>query len=216
MLPKDYYTILGVLPDATDAEIKQSYRKLAMKYHPDKNPEDSVSEATFKEIAEAYEILSDRVKREDYHYKRLYTYNYSFKKSPTITPASILKAAFTLKNMVKSSDPYRINRDALSFQLEQVLSEKHLEVLEKEKATAINLEIINVVLVSAKLLTIDLLINLLPKLTKLANENQVALDKIDILVNQKKKEAKWEKVKPFIAVGVTIILCIIMYIIGKQ
>lgn len=216
MLPKDYYTILGVLPDASEAEIKQSYRKLAMKYHPDKNPEDSVSEATFKEIAEAYEILSDREKREDYHYKRLYTFNYSFKKSPTITPASILKAAFTLRDMVKRSDPYRINRDALYFQIEQLLSEKHLYVLEKEKAPAINLEIINAVLLSAKLLTADLVINLLPKLTNLANENQSALAKISLLVNQKKKEAKWEKAKPYIAICVTITLCIIMYIIGKQ
>ena len=57
----DYYEILGVGKDATEAELKKAYRKLALKYHPDKNP-DNVEEATktFKQISEAYDILSDR------------------------------------------------------------------------------------------------------------------------------------------------------------
>ncbi len=56
---KDYYQILGVKPEASPEEIKRSYRRLALKYHPDKNPGDTIAEAAFKEIAEAYEILSD-------------------------------------------------------------------------------------------------------------------------------------------------------------
>jgi curved DNA-binding protein CbpA len=75
MSSKNYYIILGVKPMASADEIKRSYRRLAFKYHPDKNPDDLLSEATFREIAEAYEILSDPKKREDYHYKNLYTHN---------------------------------------------------------------------------------------------------------------------------------------------
>ena len=55
---KDYYKILGVGRNATDDELKKAYRKLALKYHPDKN-KDPGAEDRFKEIAEAYEILSD-------------------------------------------------------------------------------------------------------------------------------------------------------------
>ena len=63
---KDYYTTLGVAKTATDKEIKQAFRKLARKYHPDVNPGDKGAEAKFKEVNEANEVLSDPVKRKKY------------------------------------------------------------------------------------------------------------------------------------------------------
>src|SRR5688572_10808245 len=63
---RDFYEILGVSKNASADEIKKSYRKVAMQYHPDRNPGDKVSEEKFKEAAEAYEILSDEDKRSQY------------------------------------------------------------------------------------------------------------------------------------------------------
>ncbi|MCG2589319.1 DnaJ C-terminal domain-containing protein [Rhodohalobacter sulfatireducens] len=63
---KDYYNILGVSRDASQDEIKKKYRKLAAKYHPDKNPDDKSAEDKFKEIGEAYEVLKDPEKRKLY------------------------------------------------------------------------------------------------------------------------------------------------------
>lgn len=63
---KDYYNILGVSRDASQDEIRKKYRKLAAKYHPDKNPDDKSAEDKFKEIGEAYEVLKDPEKRKLY------------------------------------------------------------------------------------------------------------------------------------------------------
>jgi curved DNA-binding protein len=63
---KDYYASLGVSKDASTEEIKKAYRKLALKYHPDKNPGDQKAEEKFKEITEAYAVLSDAEKRRQY------------------------------------------------------------------------------------------------------------------------------------------------------
>lgn len=66
MAKRDYYEVLGVGKNANDDEIKKAYRKLAIKYHPDKNPGDSAAEDKFKEAAEAYEVLSNSQKRQQY------------------------------------------------------------------------------------------------------------------------------------------------------
>src|SRR6185295_7601245 len=63
---KDYYSTLGVATTATEKEVKQAYRKLARKHHPDVNPKDKSAEAKFKEINEAYEVLGDPDKRKKY------------------------------------------------------------------------------------------------------------------------------------------------------
>ncbi len=69
MIKKDYYEILGVKKTASEEELKKNYRKIAMQFHPDKNPGNKQAEEKFKEAAEAYEVLSDKQKREIYdHY----------------------------------------------------------------------------------------------------------------------------------------------------
>jgi molecular chaperone DnaJ len=63
---RDYYEVLGVAKNASEADIKKAYRKLALQYHPDKNPDDKQAEEKFKEAAEAYEVLSNPEKRSRY------------------------------------------------------------------------------------------------------------------------------------------------------
>lgn len=63
---RDYYEVLGVAKGASEEEIKKAYRKMAIKYHPDKNPDDPTAEDKFKEAAEAYEVLSNAEKRQRY------------------------------------------------------------------------------------------------------------------------------------------------------
>ena len=66
MVKRDYYEILDVSRNASDDELKKSYRRLALKFHPDRNPNDPVAEEKFKEAAEAYDVLNDPEKRSLY------------------------------------------------------------------------------------------------------------------------------------------------------
>ncbi|MGB7182595.1 MAG: DnaJ domain-containing protein, partial [Burkholderiaceae bacterium] len=66
MAKKDYYEVLGVSKNASDEDLKRAYRRMAMKFHPDRNPDDKSAEAKFKEAKEAYEILTDAEKRNAY------------------------------------------------------------------------------------------------------------------------------------------------------
>ena len=66
MAKRDYYEVLGVIKSASSEEIKKAYRKLALKYHPDKNKGDKASENKFKEASEAYHVLSNKERRTNY------------------------------------------------------------------------------------------------------------------------------------------------------
>ena len=71
-LTDDFYKTLGVSEDASESDIKKAYRKLSRKYHPDLNPDDKQAEKKFKEISEAYDVLSDKKQREEYDQIRRY------------------------------------------------------------------------------------------------------------------------------------------------
>lgn len=74
-LPADYYEMLGVNKNATQDEIRSAFRKMALKYHPDRNPGNKEAEKSFKQISAAYEILSDEDKRRRYDHGESVTAN---------------------------------------------------------------------------------------------------------------------------------------------
>ena len=99
---KDYYKILGVDKNANDSEIKKQYRKLAKKYHPDVNQNDEVASNKFKEINEAYEVLSDKEKRKQYD---MFGSNYNFSGGDNFDPRNYgFSASYSTSDMGGFSD----------------------------------------------------------------------------------------------------------------
>ena len=215
MSSKDYYQLLGVKSNASTEEIKKSYRRLALKYHPDKNPGDLLAEAVFKEIAEAYDVLSDAKKREDYHYKRFYTYNYKYAAAQTATPQSILNDAIKLQKLVEKADPFRINRDALLFQLQQILSADNLSLLLEKKQAGINKAIVETILIVCKPLQYTYSEIIAEQLCILAIGNDNLEKKISEFLNNQRKKDTWRRYKVVAALLVAIILCLIIFLISK-
>ena len=215
MSSKDYYQLLGVKSNASTEEIKKSYRRLALKYHPDKNPGDLLAEAVFKEIAEAYDVLSDAKKREDYHYKRFYTYNYKHAAAQTATPQSILNDAIKLQKLIEKADPFRINRDALLFQLQQILSTDNLSLLLEKKQAGINKAIVETILIVCKPLQYTYSEIIAEQLCILAVGNDNLEKKISEFLNNQRKKDTWRRYKVVAALLVAIILCLIIFLISK-
>lgn len=121
----DYYKILNVKKDATQDEIKKSYHKLALKYHPDKNDNKEEAEKKFKEIVEAYEVLSDPDKRARYNISIKLNEEYRFELSPDILKFS--RYFFSQKNIDKFQDlagnvNKEMNNIGLNINLENVFN----------------------------------------------------------------------------------------------
>ena len=88
--PKGYYKLLDLTKDSSDKDIKKKYRKMALRYHPDKNPNDTQAEETFKKIAEAYQVLSDKHTRAEYDNISVHT-PFTFSQTNTFDPFAIFK-----------------------------------------------------------------------------------------------------------------------------
>ena len=150
---KNYYRILNLKPEATQAEIKKAYRQLAVKYHPDKNGGDSGSEERFKEIAEAYLILGDTAKRNAYDFSKGYRNNFrdSSAASQGQTPSTFLILFKKVKNRVLDSGG-RINQNALFKVIDDLLTDENIRFLINYGDTGTNSIIIDDIVTSSTFL----------------------------------------------------------------
>ncbi|UAY54907.1 J domain-containing protein [Arachidicoccus terrestris] len=209
MQGKNYYQILGVSPSASGAEIKAAYRRLALIYHPDKNSEDLASGYVFAEINEAYQVLSDKTSRADYH-RNFETAGRKFKSGGTVffSAELLLIKLEHMKKALSETDPYRMNTDAVFEELQQLFSAYHLVILEKENNTMLSRQITGNCL--------DLLIYL-PK-----NEQLMILEDLkrlpglpeDIIIQylqQQKQRWFWNRYKTVLVILLTLALCLLLF-----
>lgn len=213
---KDYYKILEVQPTATIAQIKKSFRQLAQTYHPDKNPDNAAAEAKFREVQEAYETLTDTVKREEYNYKRWYsrTINKPFADEP-MDPVAILNECIRLDNYMHTVNPLRVDFDGLSYHIRQLLNDKNIRILQQFNDEHTNTAIIEKILASASILPFKYIEPVTSLLFRIAGDNETFKWQIETFMHQQKQKANWQKYKTAFVVAVTIILCWIIYIIAR-
>lgn len=206
---KDYYAILGVPPTASHQAIKSAFRKMALETHPDTNPDNQNNSFSFNQLKEAYDVLGNPQKRQDYHYARFFK-PLKIKDEPTV--AEILLQSQQLHALVGAIDPYRVDYDNLMNKIESILSVLYINIL-KQKATENDIrQFITEQLFCISHLPYSLAAPYLLRLKNIAGDSKPLLLIIDEARKRKKLQSLWEKYQTLAAFLIAIIICIIMYI----
>ncbi len=215
-MKKDYYKILEVAPNASAGDIKKSYRRLAIKHHPDKNNGNKVSEAHFKEVLEAYRVLSDEKSRSDYNFRtNANNYNGTGQKPKgpaPVTAQTLLHQTIELKKKVTLLDPYRMNKVAVFQQIEHLLSRQNLAMLKQQNDVRINKKIIDEILVCARYLPYVYVEKICFQLAAIAGTDNGTYQRIYQFSKQVRLQTYWNKYK---VIGAIVLTLIFLYLIFR-
>ncbi len=213
MALKDYYKILEISSTASPVDIKKAYRRLALKYHPDKNFGNELYEAKFKEISEAYNILSDTTKRKDYNFQRNnQSQSYSKRKtySPT-TPQTILNQAIEFRKKVAVLDQHRMNKGALYEQIQILLSRQNIHLLQENNDPQLNKRIIEDIMFCSRFLPFVHVERICFQLTALAGPDNYMYQTIYNFSKQIRIQSYWNRYKIIAALIVALLFCLLMF-----
>ncbi|WP_276500580.1 DnaJ domain-containing protein [Terrimonas pollutisoli] len=213
---KDYYSILELEPSATGEEIKKAYRRLAHTYHPDKKQDDLYATAKFGEIKEAYEVLSNPLKKDYYLQQRWYAQSMGKKiKQELVTPVSILKQLLELDRYVSKLDAHRMYHRGLYDHLITILSDENITLINSFNDPAINKEIILSTFKSSRPLPYQYIQLLSERLTKLTTNDTQITARIEQFKRQHKQTDTWEKRKVWFMLFIVLCLCLIIFLSSR-
>ena len=210
---KDYYTILNVKPDAPATVIKQSYRKLAIKYHPDRNADDALSAAVFTEIAEAYSVLSNPSARKNYNNQRYHTGISEYVK-PAETIEKILDNASDLKKKIQYADPFRFNREALLYFIKQLLPADIASLSQTDIKK--QQQLFELIIWFCKFLDSSQIKNLMQLIAPWITQQYALKNQLEEIIKEHIKKERWEKYKTPFALLLAILLCALIFFVTRH
>ncbi len=215
MALKDYYHLLHVPAGATVLEIRKAFRKLAMEYHPDKHQNNKEYTSLFREIQEAYSVLSDPQKREVYHYQRWLEKSMGHELDTALDADQILLLFTKTEQYLATVDWYRTSNDALLTPLLE-LSENRIATIKRssdDKAghTALDLALRCAARLSSR--GIPALMDRLKELLCTYPEKEMAWQ---TLLEKTKKKEKIDSAKVPLIILVTLILCLGFFLLTRQ
>lgn len=214
---KDYYKTLNIPVNASPADIKKAYRVLAMRFHPDKNAGDKYAEAFFKELQEAYSVLSKPHERRVYTQKRFYNTASAqkFEGNGALTPVHFLEDCKQLETYVRSLDFFRMDKIGLHDHIIRLLSPSSIHMLERFGEISTNDKIVEAILNSIQPLPLALAKNITTILSKIQSKSAQTSERINAFIKRKKQEAFWERYQIPILIVVTLFICVIIYELSK-
>jgi curved DNA-binding protein CbpA len=215
MTLKDYYSILRIPTSASMDEVKKAFRKLALLYHPDKNPDTRFATVKFAEIQEAYQVLGDRKKRAEYNYSR-YFQSAGVTQQPLAGSADdILRTSFELRNKVAGMDPFRIDRDQLYYEVSRILSDHNINILSNSSFSDTHKKIISYLTESFQHLSFDYVKKVTGKLQKIHPEEIAVQKELNEFLFHARVQHYWNKYQFLIALMVALIVCLFIYLSSR-
>lgn len=214
---KDYYKILELEPPATATQIKQAYRRLAQQYHPDKNTGHEYAKVYFAEIKEAYEVLTNPVKKDQYLQQRWYLQSLGIKKfsDQPVTPPVVLKQLLDLNKYIHSLDTFRMDQEKIFAQLSGILSDNTIDSLKNFNEKDINYQVTSIAMQIASQLSSNHIRNIATRLKSLNKGHDKTMSYIDLLLSRHEKRTVKEKYKPVFIILITVIICTVIYFASR-
>lgn len=212
---KDYYSILELTPAASAADIKKAYRRLALQYHPDKNANDHYAAARFAAVKEAYETLTNPLRKNDYLQQRWYAQSRGNKASGLVsTPETVLKQLLDLDLYTSRQDIHRFDKAGLYHRIERILSAETMDMLRSFNEKSINDSIVHVAGKISLRLSADHREWIITKLEKLETTGQ-SRQQLNLLAKKITAAERWEKRKIWLILLIVSAICIIIYLSEK-
>jgi hypothetical protein len=210
---KDYYKIFNVKSSASAGEIKNAYHRLAMKYHPDRNPDDALATAIFTEAAEAYKVLSDAEARKQYNYSRYLTAEQQYQR-PAETIETLINRITEINNRIKMADPFRFNKDALLYSLKQLFPDD-INLLLRVDDNLLK-QFLEMISIAAERLSSHQTKQLIILLQPVCEKYEWLQQQLNTLMWKQQKEERWEKNKIVLVVLIAVLLCVIIFLAASK
>ncbi|MDE3236337.1 MAG: J domain-containing protein [Bacteroidota bacterium] len=208
MPEQNYYNILQVSSTASTEEIKKAYRRLAMQFHPDKAGDNEATTEHFKKIKEAYEVLADPKRRQEYHYR---FFHGAYVQQKTVTIHTIEKECKELYALIEAIGYDRIDYDLLQFQLQEILSDKNTQIILQSGKSTYALNIFKNLLQCCSALPFKQYVSVHSRLLQLTANNKEQLQQLQTFFKHKKRNAFFDQYKLLLAMIIAIIICMLIY-----
>lgn len=213
---KDYYAILQIAPDATAPEIRKAYRRLAMQYHPDKMQAAESADVSFTEIQEAYEVLSNPVRKDAYIQQRWYNRAVNLNRHvQASSPAGLLLQLVDLRKYTLTLDRFRMDQYSLLAYLEFVFSPEGIAMLNRAGDRETRLRITDLTLNIMEMMDPvfqEKVIMRLNELTDLPAEAVTAIAERSVYIQRTKT---WNRLRwPLVLLTVAAI-CVLIFFLSK-
>lgn len=212
---KDYYATLRIPPGADALIIKKAFRSLAMAYHPDKRGENAENEHYFREIKEAYGVLSDPQLREEYLYQRWLEKSLGHQLDTFIQPGQILQLFIKAEQYIATTDGFRTDKMILFNQVFNLFSIARLEAILSENDPAMETTTVQLAIRMSAYLTLEGCLFMKDHFKKILEKHPHETKDWEKLLTKKKKEQRMEQLKIPLVLALTLLICFLIFLLGK-
>ncbi len=212
---KDYYATLRIPQGADASSIKKAFRTLAMEYHPDKRGENAENDHYFREIKEAYGVLSDPQLREEYHYQRWLEKSMGHQLDTFVQPAQILQLFIKAEQYISTTDGFKIDKPMLFNHVFKLFSHARLEAILSENNPAMEATTVQMAMRMSARLNLEGCLFMADHLKKMLKKHPHEAKDWEKLLRKKNKEQRIEQLKVPLVLALTLLICFLIFLLGK-